>query len=84
LPDDLLMAEMNPVENADGQANPVAALTQLIGNLNYLHARLISQFNLVTGQLNTISRWHPPQITDGLCKSGSAALPLPSRFHLSS
>ena len=55
LPDDLLVAEMNPVKNADGQANLAAALGKLIGDLNDLHTRLTRQSNAV---INTISSKH--------------------------
>ncbi len=37
LPDDLLVAEMNAVEHADGQADPAAAVAQIVRGMDELH-----------------------------------------------
>jgi hypothetical protein len=45
LPDDLLVAEMHAVENADGHAGLAAAVAQLVGGMDDFHKFFCRRFS---------------------------------------
>jgi hypothetical protein len=49
LSDDLLMAQVNSVKNADRQADLAVAVTKLSGGVNNFHALSIANLSLDTG-----------------------------------